>query len=34
MAFFYLYSHLKEHLMEQMGMDEEAATKYLNVSSL
>ncbi|KAL9978736.1 hypothetical protein ACROYT_G016291 [Oculina patagonica] len=22
--------HLKEHLMEQMGMDEEAATKYLN----
>ena len=28
----YLYSHLKEHLMEQMGMDEEAAIKYLNVS--
>jgi len=28
----YLYSHIKEHLKEQMGMDDEEATKYLNVS--
>lgn len=29
---FYFDSHLKEHLMEEMGLDEEAADRILNVS--
>lgn len=29
---FYFDSHLKEHLMEEMGLGEEAADRILNVS--
>ena len=30
---FFFTSHLKEHLIEEMGMNEEVAMKYLNVST-